>query len=252
MHQDDGCSLAIMLSEKDFRSQIWRPPMDDPNRMIDENLVWAHSIAGAYAASIRHVDVKDIKQEASVALCRAADTYDPSRNVPFRAYAHRCITNRLDSLYRAGQKQAQEETTLDTTFFLDDVNDETFKDQIPAVEVDAAREAHRNEVRRALAEGMNKLTPNQREILEARSRGESFREIADRLGVTKQAVKSTADRALAQMKSSVEAAGVRGAMFMPSIDSSDKATTKPTGCTAVLLLVPVSAAIVWIIGEVLL
>ena len=37
------------------------------------------------AASIRHVDVKDIKQEAGVALCRAADTYDPSRGIPFRA-----------------------------------------------------------------------------------------------------------------------------------------------------------------------
>jgi RNA polymerase sigma factor (sigma-70 family) len=225
---------------------------EQTRRLITESLDWANSIAVAYAASIRHVDVKDIKQEASIALCRAADTYDPSRNVPFRAYAHRCITNRLDSLYRAGQKQAHEETTLDTAFFLDDVNDETFKDQIPAIEVDAAREAHRNEVRHALAEGMNRLTPNQRDILEARSRGESFREIADRLGVTKQAVKSAAERALAQMKSSVEAAGVRGAMFMPSVDKSDKATTKPTGCAAVLLVVPVCVAIIWILGEILL
>jgi RNA polymerase sporulation-specific sigma factor len=221
--------------------------MDDQKRLIDENLVWAHSIAGAYAASIRHVDVKDIKQEASIALCRAADTYDPSRNVPFRAYAHRCITNRLDSLYRAGQKQVHEETTLDTAFFLDDVNDETIKDQIPALEVDAAREAHRNEVRRALAEGMSRLTPNQRDILEARSRGESYQEIGDRLGVRKQAVKNAADRALAQMKNSVEAAGVRSAMFMPSVDSSDKANRKSTGCTAVLLLVPLTLAIVWVL-----
>jgi len=213
-------------------------------RLIDENLVWAHSIAGAYAESIRHVDVKDVKQEAGIALSRAADAYDPSRGIPFRAYAHRCITNRLDSLYRAGQKQAHEQTTLDAPAFSDDVNDETNKDQLPSPGVDAAREAHRNEVRRALAEGMAQLTPNQRKILEARSQGESYQELAVRLGTTKQAVHQSADRALAQMKASVEARGVSGPMFMPRGEGSPK---KSSGCATVLLIIPASVAIAWIL-----
>jgi RNA polymerase sigma factor (sigma-70 family) len=223
--------------------------MDDQAilRLIDENLVWAHSIAGGYAESIRHVDVKDIKQEAGVALCKAADTYDPSRKVPFRAYAHTCITNRLDSLYRAGQKQAHEQTTLDAPAFFDDVNDETHKDQIPSQGVDAAREAHRNEVRRALASGMARLTPHQREILEARSRGESYSIIAERLGSSPQAVQQSAARALTQMKASVEAGGIRSAMFMPEVDESERRPQKASsGCAAVLLIIPVSLAIAWI------
>ena len=222
--------------------------MDDQEtlRLIDENLVWAHSIAGAYAESIRHVDVKDIKQEAGVALCRAADTYDPSRGIPFRAYAHACITNRLKSLYRAGQKQAHEQTTLDAPAFFDDVNDETHKDQIPSPGVDAAREAHRNEVRRALAQGMAQLTPNQRKILEARSQGESYQELAVRLGSSKQAVHQSADRALAQMKASVEARGVSGPMFMPEV-GEPKPQKASSGCAAVLLVIPVTMAIAWIL-----
>jgi len=217
-------------------------------RLIDENLVWAHSIAGAYAESIRHVDVKDVKQEAGIALSRAADTYDPSRGIPFRAYAHRCITNRLDSLYRAGQKQAYEQTTLDAPAFSDDVNDETNKDQLPSPGVDAAREAHRNEVRRALAQGMAQLTPNQRKILEARSQGESYQELAVRLGTTKQAVHQSADRALAQMKASVEARGVSGPMFMPRGEKSEGRPQKASsGCAAVLVIIPVSLAIAWIL-----
>jgi RNA polymerase sigma factor (sigma-70 family) len=221
--------------------------MDDQEilRLIDENLVWAHSIAGEYAKAIRHVDAQDVKQEAGVALCRAADTFDPSRKVPFRAYAHACITNRLDSLYRAGQKQAHEQTTLDAPAFFDDVNDETHKDQIPSPGVDAAREAHRNEVRRALALGMAQLTPHQREILQARSRGESYSIIAERLGSSPQAVQQSAARALAQMKASVEARGVSGPMFMPEVEVPER--KKSSGCAAVLLVIPVSVAIAWIL-----
>jgi RNA polymerase sigma factor (sigma-70 family) len=214
--------------------------------LSDTTLVWAHSIAGAYAESIRHVDVKDIKQEAGVALCKAADTFDPSRKVPFRAYAHTCITNRLDSLYRAGKKQGHEQTTLDAPAFFDDVNDETHKDQIPSPGVDAAREAHRNEVRRALASGMAQLTPHQREILEARSRGESYSTIAERLGSSPQSVQQSAARALTQMKASVEVSGIRGAMFMPEVGDSERRPKKASsGCTAVLLIIPASLAITW-------
>src|ERR1700683_2256473 len=98
-----------------------------------------------------------IKQEAGVASCRAADSYDSSRNVPFRAYAHKCITNRLDSLYRTGQRQAHEQVTLDAPVAFDDESSETQKEQTPSPGVDAAREAHRNEVRRALAQGGRNL-----------------------------------------------------------------------------------------------
>jgi RNA polymerase sigma factor (sigma-70 family) len=218
----------------------------EARRLFDESLAWAHSIAGDYAKhSIRHVEIKDVKQEAGIALWRAAETFDLSRDIPFRFYAKRCITNRLDSLYRAGQKQALEETSLDAAVFFDDVHDDTFKDQIPSPDVDAAREAHRAEVRRALAEGMGRLTPNQRDILEARSRGESYREIADRLGITKQAVEAASNRALDQMKSSVEAKGVHSAMFMPSVEN--ESPKKSSGCAAVLLVVPACAATIWIL-----
>jgi RNA polymerase sporulation-specific sigma factor len=220
-------------------------------RLIDENLLWAHSIAGEYAKNIRHVDAQDVRQEAGIALSRAADTYDPSRGVPFRAYAHACITNRLKSLYLAGKKQAREQTTLDAPAFFDDVHDDTDKDQIPSAEVDAAREAHRNEVRRALNQGKAKLTPMQREILEAFSRGESYQSIAHRLGSSRQAVQQSAARALAQMKTSVEAQGVSGPMFMPNVEASERPPQKSSsGCAALLVVIPVSAAIIWIAGEI--
>jgi len=220
--------------------------MDDQEilRLIDENLAWAHRIAGDYAKTTHHVDVQDIKQEAGIALCRAADTYNPSLNIPFQGYARRCIVNRLNSLYHAGQQQAHEQTTLDAPAYLDDVNDETEKDRIPSPEVDAAREAHRNEVRRALAQGMAELTPNQRKILEARSKGESYQELAVQLGTTKQAVHQSADRALAQMKASVEARGVSGPMFMPKVNDPPR---KQSGCAALLLAIPISLTLAWIL-----
>jgi RNA polymerase sigma factor (sigma-70 family) len=241
---------TVKVLSWDFSSYIFGRVMDDKEtlRLIDENIAWAHAIAGAYGASIRHVELKDIKQEAGIALCRAADTYDPSRKVPFRAYAHTCITNRLDSLYRAGEKQAHEQTTLDAPAIHDEAIDETPKNQIPSPEVDAAREAHRNEVRRALAHGMAQLTPNQRKILEARSQGESYQNLAVRLGSSRQAVQQSADRALAQMKTSVEAKGISGPMFMPKVDKSPR---KSSGCAAVLLIIPVGLVIAWILAATL-
>jgi hypothetical protein len=90
---------------------------------------------------------------------------------------------------------------------------------------------------------MAQLTPNQRKILEARSQGESYQELVVRLGTTKRAAHQSADRALAQMKASVEARGVSGPMFMPKVEESPK---KSSGCAAVLLIIPVSVAIAWI------
>ena len=190
-------------------------------RLIDDNLAWAHRIAGAYAQSIRQVPLQDIKQEAGIALCRAADTFDPSRNIPFLGYAHRCITNKLDSLYGKAQRQALEETILDRAAFPDDLDEETYKDRIPAPEVDAAREAHRNEVRRALAQGLATLSLRQQEILLAWTQGNSYQDIAVVMGSTRQAIQKSASRALVKLRNSVEAKGVSGAMFMPEIDGTE-------------------------------
>ena len=190
--------------------------------LVEANLSWAQSIAAGYASSIRHVEVNDIKQEAALALTLAAKTFDPSRSVPFQAYARRCITNRLDSLYRVGQKTiAHEQAMSDAAAPFDpqaEADSDSVNDEFPSHVADAATEAHCDEVRQALVAGAANLTPNQREILTAFASGASYQEIASGLGSSRQAVQQAANRAWAQMRAALEQKGHRNAAFMPKID----------------------------------
>ena len=219
----------------------YTPSMDDEEvaRLVEAHLDWAHSIAAGYAATIRHVDVQDLKQEAALALTLAAQTFDPTYNVPFQAYARRCITNRLDSLYRAGQQRhAYDYIGADEAPA--DEQDDFLNAELPSPDVDPSVEAHRNEIRQALQTGASKLTPNQRDILTSFARGDSYQEIADRLGSSRQAVQQAATRALAQMRGSLEIRGHTGPMYSPRHESdlhSPHPASSSSGCVGCLLIV---------------
>ena len=220
----------------------YTPSMDEDEAasLVEANLDWAHSIAAGYAATIRHVDIQDLKQEAALALTLAAQTFDPAYNVPFQAYARRCITNRLDSLYRAGQ-QRHAYDYIEADEAPADEQDDFLNAELPSPDVDPSVEAHRNEIRQALQTGASKLTPNQRDILTAFARGDSYQEIADRLGSSRQAVQQAASRALAQMRGSLEIRGHTGAMFAPRSESDLRSphpaptSSQPTRCLWILI-----------------
>lgn len=69
------------------------------NRMIEDNL----GLAGVWAVKVARrsgLDLEDLKQEAVIALTRAAELFDPRRGFQFSTYASSAIMRRLRAIER--------------------------------------------------------------------------------------------------------------------------------------------------------
>ncbi|MFA6947700.1 MAG: sigma-70 family RNA polymerase sigma factor [Eubacteriales bacterium] len=68
------------------------------------------SMAEQYYLTVKHyadgADLDDFRQEASIALMRAVETYDPGKGVSFGLYAKICIKNRMISILRRIKRTA--------------------------------------------------------------------------------------------------------------------------------------------------
>lgn len=90
-------------SERLLRQRDALPP-DHPDRVrlrtrvIEKNLPLANSLARRYAG--RGEPLEDLRQVAALALVRAVDGYDPSRQVPFVGYAVPTILGAIKRHFR--------------------------------------------------------------------------------------------------------------------------------------------------------
>jgi RNA polymerase sigma-B factor len=84
--------------------RIHQLPVDHPDRarlrvrVIEKSLPLANTLARRHAG--RGQDLDDLTQAASVALIKAVDGFDPSREVPFAGYAVPCIVGALKRHFR--------------------------------------------------------------------------------------------------------------------------------------------------------
>lgn len=91
-------TTAQLLSQRDDL------PADHPDRAklraraIEENLPMANRLARRYTGRGELLD--DLAQVAALALIKAVDRYDPSRQIPFRAYAVPSILGALKRHFR--------------------------------------------------------------------------------------------------------------------------------------------------------
>lgn len=130
-------------------------------------------------------------QEGMIGLLSAVRSYNPEKGASFATYASVCITNRLKSVCRrvAGNANAPLDESLE------------FTDSVvpPAVSVEESYIS--NEYRRFISENFfSVLSETERNVIGFYIAGFSYREIADRLGMTKKSVDSAICRAKAKLK----------------------------------------------------
>ncbi|SDH36858.1 sigma-70 family RNA polymerase sigma factor [Microbacterium sp. 77mftsu3.1] len=68
------------------------PDLVERNQLIEANLPLVGYIARKEHAAANHLPLEDLAGAGALALVKAADTFDPSRGVPFGAYARQLIT----------------------------------------------------------------------------------------------------------------------------------------------------------------
>ena len=170
---------------------------------VKEGLPIADAITRKFS-NIPGIDLDDIRQEARVALISAAKSYDSTKGL-FKPYAGTVIRNRLRAAFNSAIARIRREglsadipnefgaTIADNTAAQDDTRSST--------EID--------ETRRLLSDAISALPPRLQNILNARGQGESFETIAQREGVSKQAVAKLADNAMKFVRAKLKKAGVK-------------------------------------------
>lgn len=133
----------------------------------------------------------DWLQEGMIGLLSAVRSYNPEKGAAFATYASVCISNRLKSVCRrvSGNANAPLDESLE------------FTDSVvpPAVSVEESYIS--NEYRRFISENFfSVLSETERSVIGFYIAGFSYREIADRLGMTKKSVDSAICRAKAKLK----------------------------------------------------
>ncbi|NBV85216.1 MAG: sigma-70 family RNA polymerase sigma factor [Verrucomicrobia bacterium] len=183
-----------------------------PNALFDANLDLASKIGRNFP--IPGLSIDEGIHEARVALWHAANTYDPARG-EFEGFAAIVIRNHLRNAFEKAKRNAVEATTLDARLpVLNDPEETSGKESVPAQEADPLLEAERADIRKAIDEGLDNLTLPQRELLKRFAAGESYADIGREKGVSAAAVRQMAQRALAEMRSELESKSIN-VRFMP-------------------------------------
>jgi RNA polymerase sigma factor (sigma-70 family) len=185
--------------------------MSTQNRLVDRNLGLAQVIAFDYA-NIPGIQLSDAVSEATAALLRACDGFDPSRG-EFTPYAARAIRNALNSLYAKQLRMARLfPRSLDDPPFGADALDESNSGPLdyPDSKQDVRKNIKRRETNSVLREILRTLSPREQLIIEHMRLGHSLAEIGDKLGVSKQAVHKVSSPALAKVRNALEGSGYAG------------------------------------------
>jgi RNA polymerase sporulation-specific sigma factor len=153
-------------------------------------------------------DREDLQSIGNVGLLRAAQTYDPARGVAFSTYAYRCIEYAISGeLKRASDRQID---CISLSVLLGEDEDNPLEDQIPASNADAAATAFNNCEREILEEALTGLPePQARVIRSIYFDGDSVTQVAQRYGLSTQAIQNLHLRGLKAMRLRLRRLGMK-------------------------------------------
>ena len=213
---------VIIHPEKHILAKIAMPAKQGPLDELIESHLWLAEAIGKRYFNIRAQTEGDILQEARLALTKAASKYNPEIG-PFKAYAATAIYFHLNDLYREELLRAN--LRIDPEAPLSSGSPEsleTLLDQLPACEVGPVREAERNDIRRILARCRKQLSLPDRQILEMRMEGLTYKDIAHRINVSAPAAHKRVQKALESIKPGLLEHGINGPQFMPAMQNLDR------------------------------
>mgnify|MGYP006085659369 CR=1 FL=1 len=182
--------------------------------LIEEHLFLAEVIAFDYA-NIPGCQWDEACSEASLALMRAAEAYNPNKG-DFTPLATRVIRNALNSLYAKHLKLAKIfPKSLDDPIHYPastKTNQPQSTDDPISIESgqNVRKEVRQRETSTVIESLMGLLTPRERVIITALKSGRSYSEIGSSLGISKQAAHKSAKSGLTKLRSGLDRLGYQG------------------------------------------
>ncbi|MBQ6947699.1 MAG: sigma-70 family RNA polymerase sigma factor, partial [Clostridia bacterium] len=134
----------------------------------------------------------DLEQEARCGITKAIETYDPTRNDNFVAYAVLCIKSALLSAVR--QDSRQKSRVINRAVELSD----EWGQAVDSAEKVVLRQQEISDVNKKISRA---LSPRERQVLLLFADGYTYAEIAEALGLDTKAVDNALTRARAKLQS---------------------------------------------------
>jgi RNA polymerase sporulation-specific sigma factor len=153
-------------------------------------------------------DREDLHSLGNMGLLRAAQTYDPNRGVAFSTYAYRCIEYAITgALKRESDRQVE---CISLSLWYSEDEDNPLEDLIADQNADASALAF-NSCERDMLEGAMEGLPEQqaRVIRSIYFDGDTVAQVAQRWGISTQAVQNLHLRALKAMRLRLRRLGIR-------------------------------------------
>lgn len=152
-------------------------------QLLKENERIIYSIIGSFHdfGSDYLLNRDDLYQEASIALFDACMTYDPEAGARFSSYAYVVIRRRVSRAVKTMMRSYREETMSFDKF--EDI-DRMKEFSTSYVRDDPVRYSENRERQDRIAAFLERLEEGDRMIVEARLSGLSYREIAEKLGLS--------------------------------------------------------------------
>lgn len=206
----------------------------DRNDLIEHNLPLAEVIALEYA-NIPGSSVDDARSEAYMALIRAADSYDSEKG-EFIHFASRVMRNALNSLYAKQLRYARvfpksledpvDWSKLNAATGIDGSSDQM---QLSDLKQNVFKEVRRQETLAALGAVLNLLSPRERLLVDGLRNGNSYAEIGENLGVTKQAAHKAVKSGLSKLREGLSRMGYRRLASDGHLGSGEKINSCQSG-----------------------
>lgn len=105
----DGISYPRQLSRKEEEELTAKAALGDKkarNRLIEHNLRLVAYIVNKHYSEAR--DQEDLISVGTIGLIRAAETFDPSKDITFSTYASTCIQNQIKMYFRKNKHRSSE------------------------------------------------------------------------------------------------------------------------------------------------
>jgi RNA polymerase sigma factor (sigma-70 family) len=187
--------------------------MDDTAALVKENIPLASLLAMEYS-NIPGSSVDERFSEACLALFMAAQCFEPDKG-EFHAFANRAIRNRLNTFYAKQLRLAKrfphsvDDPILEGWVVQNDSKNTDLRQRQDPKE-DVFHAVRRMETESALTSVMKLLSPREQILIDNLRSGISYSEMAEKMGVSKQAVFKSMQAALKKLKLGLDRLGYRG------------------------------------------
>ena len=209
LHLDSG-SFPRLLSKKEEAELTKRSSEGDSearNKLIEHNLRLVAYIVNKHYSESR--DTEDLISIGTIGLIRAAETFDPAKDISFSTYASTCIQNQIKMYFRKNKHRASE-VYLNDPIDTDKNGNEITMADIFSDSICVDEEVELKIDMDKLYEYVNSLLDKrEREIIVKRyglsvgrkaARPMTQREVADKLGISRSYVSRIEKKALAKLK----------------------------------------------------